>query len=429
MGTKEKKSIKELLESYLKMQLLRFSVVGSVDDGKSTLIGRLLYDSKSIFIDQLKSVIKASSLKGKREINLAYFTDGLKLEREKGITIDVAYRYFYTPYRKFIIADTPGHFEYTRNMITGCSTSNVIIILIDVRNGITEQTKRHAFIASLMQVPHLIVCINKMDLVNYDKEKYYDLIKQFYEISSKLNINDITFIPISAKYGDNVVKRSKNTKWYDGPTLFWLLNNIYIEGDYNYVDTRLPVQFCTYHKLSEECSYGISGILLSGLLRVNDDIIIMPQNEKAKIVKIYNAGKECSEVYPFNNITIFINKKITVSRGNMISGENNIPQVSNNISAMFCWLSNIPSKNQEYIMFHTTNQVKCKIKEVIYKIDMNSLKKYNDEKPINVNEIGRFNIELSDPIFYDAYSKNKHTGSFILVCPNTNETVAAGMIV
>ncbi|MCX7954839.1 MAG: GTP-binding protein [Bacteroidales bacterium] len=422
-------SLKEITNSYLKMSLLRFCVVGSVDDGKSTLIGRLLYDTKSILIDQLKSVKNASIIKGNKEINLAFFTDGLKLEREKGITIDVAYRYFYTPFRKFIIADTPGHFEFTRNMVTGSSLCNLVIILIDATKGITEQTRRHAFIASLMQIPHLVVCINKIDLVNYDKKIYYDIVEQFMTFSSKLNISDIHFIPISAKYGDNVVKRSKNTKWYDGPTLLWLLNNIYIRSDYNYIDARFAVQFTISNKLTLNSSYGIAGKVLSGVFRNNDKIITLPKNEKARIIAIHSANKELNETFYYENVILYVDVPLNVSCGDIIVKENNLPEVNDKISAMFCWLSEVPSNNQEYLLIHISKKVECKITDILYKIDVNTLKRYNNDNVITINEIGRFNLQLNESIYYDSFRKNKHTGSFILVCPFTHETVAAGMIV
>ncbi len=419
-----------MLNSYLNMELLRFTTAGSVDDGKSTLIGRLLYDSKSIFEDQLKALEKASFNKGEKNINLALLTDGLKAEREQGITIDVAYRYFTTPKRKFIIADTPGHLQYTRNMVTGASTSNLALILVDARKGVLEQTTRHAFIASLLQIPHIVVCINKMDLVDYNEQRYHEITQQFLDMATKLDVKDIRFIPISALYGDNIVKRSQNMPWYEGATLMWLLENIYISSDTNFLDARFPVQYVIRPQTTEFHDYrGYAGRIASGVFRKGDKVKILPGNVTTSIKSIDTYHQHLDMAYAMQSISMTLEDEVDMSRGNMIVKENNVPTISQDIEMMFCWFNEKPLQMQtKYILRHTTNEVKCKVKEVRYKVDMNTLYRIEDDKTVRMNDIGRMSIKTLSPVFYDAYRKNRVTGSLILVDESTNETVAAGMI-
>ncbi len=423
--------ISETINSYTQMELLRFTTAGSVDDGKSTLIGRLLYDSKAIFEDQLKALEKASLLKGEEQINLALLTDGLKAEREQGITIDVAYRYFHTPRRKFIIADTPGHIQYTRNMVTGASTANLALILVDARNGIVEQTRRHAFIASLLQIPHMVVCINKMDLVGYSENRYYEITRQFLEIASKLDIRDIRFVPISALHGDNIVKRSKQMPWYEGPTLMWLLETIYISSDTNYIDARFPVQYIIRPQSTQYHDYrGYAGRIASGIFRKGDKIKVLPSGYTSTIVQIDVFEKTIDEALVGQSVSIVLADDIDISRGDMIVKENNMPTVSQDIEMMFCWFNERPLQIKgKYILRHTTNEVKCIINDVRYKIDMNTLQRNETDKQVTMNDIGRISVRTQKPIFFDSYRKNRATGSIILIDEITNETVAAGMII
>jgi sulfate adenylyltransferase subunit 1 len=424
-------TINEIINSYTQMELLRFTTAGSVDDGKSTLIGRLLYDSKAIFEDQLKALEKASLLKGEEQINLALLTDGLKAEREQGITIDVAYRYFHTPRRKFIIADTPGHIQYTRNMVTGASTANLALILVDSRNGIVEQTRRHAFIASLLQIPHIVVCINKMDLVQYSENRYYEITSKFLEIASKLDVKDIRFVPISALHGDNIVQRSKNMSWYEGPTLMWLLETIYISSDINYIDARFPVQYVIRPNSDKYHDYrAYAGRIASGIFRKGDKVKILPSGYTSTIEDIYVYQNTISEAFAGQSVSICLADDIDVSRGDMIVKENNVPIVSQDIEAMFCWFNEKPIQIKgKYILRHTTNEVKCIVNDVRYKIDMKTLQRNENDKNINMNDIGRFSLRTQKPIFFDSYRKNRATGSIILIDENTFETVAAGMII
>lgn len=420
----------DMLNSYLNMELLRFTTAGSVDDGKSTLIGRLLYDSKSIFEDQLKALEKVSFNKGEKNINLALLTDGLKAEREQGITIDVAYRYFTTPQRKFIIADTPGHLQYTRNMVTGASTANLALILVDARKGVLEQTTRHAFIASLLQIPHIVVCINKMDLVDYNEQRYHEITQQFLDMATKLDVKDIRFIPISALYGDNIVKRSQNMPWYEGATLMWLLENIYISSDTNFLDARFPVQYVIRPQTSEFHDYrGYAGRIASGVFRKGDKVKILPGNITTSIKSIDTYHQHHDIAYAMQSVSMTLEDDVDMSRGNMIVKENNMPTISQDIEMMFCWFNEKPLLLQtKYILRHTTNEVKCMVKEVRYKVDMNTLHRIEDDKTVRMNDIGRMSIKTLSPVFYDAYRKNRVTGSLILVDESTNETVAAGMI-
>ena len=412
-------------------QLLRFTTAGSVDDGKSTLIGRLLYDSKSIFEDQLEAIENTSKRKGHDGVDLALFTDGLKDEREQGITIDVAYRYFTTPKRKFIIADTPGHIQYTRNMVTGASTANAAIILVDARHGVIEQTKRHSFIASLLQIPHIIVCINKMDLVEYSAEAYNKVIDQFEEFSSKLLVKDVRFIPISALEGDNVVNRSKNMPWYQGAPLLHTLETIHISSDINKIDARFPVQTVLRPQNESHRDYrGYAGRIASGIFRKGDNITVLPSGFTSQIKSIDTLDASLEEAYAPMSVSITLEDDIDISRGDMIVRSNNKPDAVQDIEVMLCWLHNDSAKPRaKYSIRHTTNDQKAMIKEVVYKININTLERIKEDKSLNMNDISKVKIRTTKPLMIDSYRENRTTGSIILVDDATNETVAAGMIV
>jgi len=411
-------------------QLLRFTTAGSVDDGKSTLIGRLLYDSKSIFEDQLAAIEKTSKKKGHDGIDMALFTDGLRDEREQGITIDVAYRYFTTPKRKFIIADTPGHIQYTRNMVTGASTANVAIILIDARHGVIEQTKRHAFIASLLQIPHLIVCINKMDLVDFSEDVYDDIIAQFEVFSSKLLVKDIRFKPISALLGDNVVNASENMSWYQGAPLLNTLENMHISSDINKIDARFPVQTVLRPQREGFLDYrGYAGRVASGIYRPGDEITVLPSGFTSKIKSIDTLEGELAEAYAPMSVSITLEDDIDISRGDMIVKSNNRPEPKQEFDAMLCWLNNAPARARaKYSILHTSNDQKAMIKNIMYKIDVNTYNRIEDDKELNMNDISRVTIRTTRPLMIDEYRDNRVTGSFTLIDDNTHETVAAGMI-
>ncbi|WP_298901100.1 sulfate adenylyltransferase subunit CysN [uncultured Psychroserpens sp.] len=412
-------------------QLLRFTTAGSVDDGKSTLIGRLLYDSKSIFEDQLQAIENTSKKKGHDGVDLALFTDGLKDEREQGITIDVAYRYFTTPKRKFIIADTPGHIQYTRNMVTGASTANAAIILVDARHGVIEQTKRHSFIASLLQIPHIIVCINKMDLVDYSEEAYNKVINQFEEFSSKLLVHDIRFIPISALNGDNVVNRSETMKWYQGAPLLHTLETMHISSDINKVDARFPVQTVLRPQSESHRDYrGYAGRVASGIFRVGDEVTIMPSGFTSKIKTIDTLKDSLEEAYAPMSVSITLEDDIDISRGDMIVRSNNKPEPVQDIEVMLCWLHNNPAKPRaKYSIRHTSNEQKAMIKDIVYKINIETLDRNVDDKDLKMNDISKVKIRTTKPLMIDSYRENRTTGSIILIDDTTNETVAAGMIV
>lgn len=412
-------------------QLLRFTTAGSVDDGKSTLIGRLLYDSKSIFEDQLAAVENTSKRKGYDGVDLALFTDGLRDEREQGITIDVAYRYFTTPKRKFIIADTPGHIQYTRNMVTGASTANAAIILVDARHGVIEQTKRHSFIASLLQIPHLIVCVNKMDLVDYAEQAYTTVIDQFEEFSSKLLVKDVRFIPISALKGDNVVNRSENMSWYQGAPLLHTLETIHISSDINKVDARFPVQTVLRPQSESHRDYrGYAGRIASGIFRKGDHVTALPSGFTSKIKSIDTIDGELQEAFAPMSVSITLEDDIDIGRGDMIVRTKNQPKSVQDLEVMLCWLHNNPAKPRaKYSIRHTTNDQKAMIKEIIHKIDINTLSRDKVDKTLNMNDISKVKIRTTKPLMVDSYRKNRTTGSIILVDDTTNETVAAGMIV
>jgi len=411
-------------------QLLRFTTAGSVDDGKSTLIGRLLYDSKSIFQDQLEAVEKSSQNKGFDYVDLSLLTDGLKSEREQGITIDVAYRYFSTPKRKFIIADTPGHIQYTRNMVTGASTANLAIILIDARKGLLEQTHRHAFIASLLQIPHAIVCVNKMDLVEYKKDIYENIVQKFKQFSSKLNIKDIQFIPISALEGDNVVNRSNNMTWYEGSTLMYLLENVHISSDYNHVDCRFPVQSVIRPHTHEHQDYrGYAGRVDGGVFKAGDRVKILPSGFSTNIKAIELNGEVIKEAFSPMSVSMRLTDEIDISRGDMIVRENNSPEVTQDIDAIVTWMNEkyLHKKTKVFIK-HTTNECISMIKDIKYKIDINTLHRIENIEHLEMNDIARISIRTSKPLFVDSYNRNRLTGSLIIIDEQTNETIGAGMI-
>ena len=417
---------------YLNMELLRFTTAGSVDDGKSTLIGRLLYDSKSIFVDQMEAIEKTSKQRGEEYVNLALLTDGLKAEREQGITIDVAYRYFATPKRKFIIADTPGHIQYTRNMVTGASTANLAIILVDARNGVVEQTYRHSFIASLLQIPHIVICINKMDLVDFSKEKYDEVVEQFRHFASKLDVQDVRFIPISALLGDNVVDRSKNMTWYEGPTLLYTLETVHIGSDHNLIDCRFPVQHVIRPMSNEYHDYrGFSGRVAGGVFKPGDEVMHLPSGITSKIAAITTIDGDLPEAFPPQSVTLVLEDDVDISRGDMIVRENNIPKIGQDIDIMLCWMDDKKplQLNGKYSIRHTTRDARCIVKEILYKVDVNTLHRIQDVDSLRLNEIGRVKIRTTVPLFYDEYRRNRNTGSLIIIDEGSNTTVGAGMII
>ena len=416
---------------YQNIELLRFTTAGSVDDGKSTLIGRLLYDSKSIFQDQLDAVEASSKNKGFDYVDLSLLTDGLKSEREQGITIDVAYRYFATPKRKFIVADTPGHIQYTRNMVTGASTANLAIILIDARKGMLEQTHRHAFIASLLRIPHAIVCVNKMDLVDYSQEVYDNIVKDFTAFSSKLEIGDVQFIPISALVGDNVVNRSENLDWYKGSTLMYHLETVHISSDYNHVDCRFPIQTVIRpHTLEHQDFRGFAGRIAGGVFKPGDKVKILPSGFNSTIKTVELNGDKISEAFAPMSVTMTLEDEIDVSRGDMIVRENNVPIIGQDLDVLVTWMSSTPLQlRTKVIIKQTTNECLGMIKELKYKVDINTLHRIEDIEAITMNDIARISIRASKPIFYDAYQQNRQTGSIIIIDEQTNETIGAGMII
>ena len=418
-------------KGYLNMELLRFTTAGSVDDGKSTLIGRLLYDSKSIFEDQMEAIEAVSERKGEEHVNLALLTDGLRAEREQGITIDVAYRYFATPKRKFIIADTPGHIQYTRNMVTGASTANLAIILVDARNGVIEQTKRHAFIASLLQIPHVVVCVNKMDLVEYGEEAYEKVRSDFEDFSAKMAIKDVRFVPISALMGDNVVERSTNMDWYDGPTLMHILENVHIGSDQNHIDPRFPVQYVVRPMTTEYHDYrGYAGRVAGGIFRTGEEVAVLPSGFTSKIKSIDSMTGPIEEAFPPMSVTITLEDDIDISRGDMIVKVNNQPKQEQEFDVMVCWLNEKPMQvGGKYTLKHTSRDARCIIKDVKYKMNINTLQKVEDDNNIELNDIGRITVRTTLPMFIDGYRKNRNTGSLILVDEATNNTVGACMVV
>ncbi|MBS1683926.1 MAG: sulfate adenylyltransferase subunit CysN [Bacteroidetes bacterium] len=412
------------------MELMRFTTAGSVDDGKSTLIGRLLYDSKSIFEDQLENIKATSERRGESYVNLALLTDGLRAEREQGITIDVAYRYFSTPKRKFIIADTPGHIQYTRNMVTGASTANLAIILVDARNGVVEQTRRHSLIASLLGIPHIAVCINKMDLVDYSQEQYDKIVRDYRDFAARLKVKDIHFLPISALHGDNVVTRSAKMPWYEGVTLLYLLETVHIAGDTNHIDARFPVQYVIRPYNDEFHDYrGYAGRLSGGVLRPGDKVTVLPSGFQSTIKAIELDGKQLEEAFAPMSVTILLNDDIDISRGDMIVRDNNKPQVEQDIEAMICWMGDQPLRpGGKYALKHTTRDARAVVKDIKYKLDISTLHRITENPEIAANDIGRITVRTTAPLMYDPYTRNRETGSFILIDEGTNVTVGAGII-
>ncbi len=413
------------------MDLLRFATAGSVDDGKSTLIGRLLYDSKSIFEDQLASIEATSHDRGDEHTDLALLTDGLRAEREQGITIDVAHRYFATPRRKFIIADTPGHIQYTRNMVTGASTADLAIVLVDARKGLTEQSRRHSFIASLLRIPHLVLAVNKMDLVDYDQEVFEKIRREYIEFATRLDVPDLTFIPISALYGDNVVDRSANTDWYKGGTLLHHLEEVYIASDRNMVDVRFPVQYVIRPKSTEHHDFrGYAGTVAGGVMKPGDEVAVLPSGFTTRIKAIHGTNGEVAEAHSPMSVVIQLEDELDVSRGDMICRINNQPQVTQDLEAMVCWMSEASQlrEGSKLAIKHTTKWARALVKDLRYRLDINTLHRDEAATELTLNEIGRVRLRVTQPLFADDYQSNRTTGSFILVDETSNVTVGAGMI-
>jgi bifunctional enzyme CysN/CysC len=412
------------------MELLRFATAGSVDDGKSTLIGRLLYDSKQVFEDQFEAIERTSMARGDEYVDLALLTDGLRAEREQGITIDVAYRYFSTPRRKFIIADTPGHTQHTRNMVTGCSTADLVVILVDARIGINEQTKRHAFIASLLRIPHFVICINKMDLVDYDQRRFDEVRAEFQEFAARLEIADLTFIPISALAGDNVVDRSLEMPWYGGTSLLHHLEEVHIASDRNMIDLRFPIQRVVRPRSAELHDYrGYAGEVAGGVLEVGDEILVLPSGFTTTVEAIETADGPLEEAFPPMSVIVRIADDLDISRGDMLCHPHNQPEIGQDLSAMICWMADQPMKvGAKLAMKHTTRWVKALVSELHYRLDVNTLHRERGVEELGLNDIGRIDLRTTAPLFFDEYRRNRLTGSFILVDEVTNVTVAAGMI-
>ena len=413
------------------MELLRFATAGSVDDGKSTLIGRLLFDSKSVFEDQILAVEKTSEEMGADYTNLALLTDGLRAEREQGITIDVAYRYFATPKRKFIVADTPGHTQYTRNMVTGASTADLALILVDVRKGITEQTKRHAFISTLLGIPHLVLCINKMDLVGYEKEAFDRVRSDFADFAAKLQIHDLAIIPISALHGDNVVDRSLNMNWYGGASLLHHLEEVHIGSDRNLIDPRFPIQYVLRPQRDDYHDYrGYAGTVASGSFRVGDEVLILPSGFSSTIIEINGPQGPLQEAYPPLSVAMRFSEEYDVSRGDMICRSGNQPKVAQGIDAMICWFTpdSFLEPKRKLVLKHSTNSMRCLVDELVYRLDINTLHREEPVGRLTMNEIGRAKLRTMKPLIFDAYKDNRSTGAFILMDEDTNDTVGAGMI-
>lgn len=412
-------------DAYLAMDLLRFSTAGSVDDGKSTLIGRLLYDTKSIFEDQLEAVERASRQRGDAYVDLALLTDGLRAEREQGITIDVAYRYFATPKRKFIIADTPGHIQYTRNMVTGASNAELTIILIDARKGVLTQSKRHGFIASLLHIPHILVAVNKMDLVDYSEEVFQQIVAEYSDFASKLSIADLTFIPISALNGDNVVNKSENTPWYDGPTLLHHLEHVNIGASRNLIDFRFPVQSVIR---PHQDFRGFAGQIASGSITPGEEVVALPSGKTSHVTAVVTYDGELPEAFAGDSVILTLADEIDISRGDMLVRTRNLPQSANQLECTLCWLNEEPlNPKTAYVLQHTTRQVRAYITELNYRIDVDTLHR-EAAQTLQLNEIGRVKLTTTQPLFFDPYAQNRATGSFVLIDPTANTTVAAGMI-
>jgi bifunctional enzyme CysN/CysC len=412
------------------MELLRFATAGSVDDGKSTLIGRLLFDSKSIFEDQLESVERVSRQRGDEYTDLALLTDGLRAEREQGITIDVAYRYFATPARKFIIADTPGHVQYTRNMVTGNSTADLTLVLVDARKGIVEQTRRHAFLASLLRVPHLLLCVNKMDLVGYDKDIFDAIREEFADFASRLDLSDLSFIPISALQGDNVVQRSANMPWYEGASLLHHLEQVYISSDRNLIDPRFPVQWVVRPKANSHHDYrGYAGRVAGGVFRPGDEVMILPSGLTTSVSAIDSFTGELEEAFPPMSVTLRLAHDVDVSRGDLICRTMNQPTVGQDLDAMVAWMDDRRIAPGDFFhLKHTTRWVRAVVRDIHYRLDVNTLHRDESATSLGLNDVGRVSFRVTQPLFYDSYRRNRQTGSFILADEGTNVTVGAGML-
>jgi bifunctional enzyme CysN/CysC len=417
------------------VDILRFATAGSVDDGKSTLIGRLLFDSKSIFEDQLEAVERTSHDRGEDYTNLALLTDGLRAEREQGITIDVAYRYFATPKRKFIIADTPGHIQYTRNMVTGASTADLAIILVDARKGLLEQSRRHAFLTTLLRVPHVVVAVNKMDLVDYDQEVFDRIHDEFTAFAAKLAVTDLTFVPISALNGDNVVERSVNMPWYDGSSLLHHLENVHIASDRNLIDVRFPVQYVIRpHKSTDPELHdyrGYAGQVAGGVLKTGDEVVHLPSGLTTTITGIDTMDGPVEQAFPPMSVTLRLADEIDISRGDMIARPNNQPKVAQDLQAMVCWLTDdrVLSPRTKLVIKHTTRTARAMVRDLHYRLDINTLHRDESAESLKLNEIGRVGLRITQPLFVDDYSRNRLTGGFILIDEATNGTVGAGMII
>ena len=414
------------------MDLLRFATAGSVDDGKSTLIGRLLLDSKSIFEDQLESVERTSRQRGEEYTNLALLTDGLRAEREQGITIDVAYRYFTTPRRKFIIADTPGHIQYTRNMVTGASTANVALILVDARKGVLEQSRRHAFLASLLRVPHLVLCVNKMDLVDYDPAIFESIRDEFKDFAAKLDINDLTTVPVSALNGDNVVTRSPNMPWYEGTSLLHYLEDLHIASDRNLIDVRFPVQYVVRPMHNAFHDYrGYAGTVAAGVLKAGDEVMVLPSGLTSTVESVDTFGGSVDEAFPPMSVTVRLTDDLDISRGDMLCRPHNVPAVGQDIEAMVAWMTDQPKlrAGQLLSLKHTTRQVRAKVMNLQYQINVTTLHRHEGVPHLGLNEIGRVRLRTTQPLFFDEYRRNRVTGSFILVDEASGTTAGAGMII
>jgi len=424
----------EAAEGERVMDILRLATAGSVDDGKSTLIGRLLFDSKAIFEDQLASVERTSKERGEDFTNLALLTDGLRAEREQGITIDVAYRYFATPKRKFIIADTPGHIQYTRNMVTGASTADLAIVLVDARNGLTEQSRRHAFLTTLLRVPHLVLAVNKMDLVNYEPAAFNKIVEEFTAFGTKLEIGDLTFIPISALHGDNVVERSLNMPWYNGPSLLHHLEHVHIASDRNLIDVRFPVQYVIRpHQATDPELHdyrGYAGQVAGGILKPGDEVMHLPSGLTTRIKRIDAAGGPVDEAFAPMSVTLLLEDDLDISRGDMICRPHNQPTVTQDVQALVSWMADAPvlTPRSRLIVKHTTRTVKAMVRDINYRLDINTLHRDETADRLGLNEIGRVSLRLTQPIFCDPYARNRITGGLILIDEGTSATVGAAMI-
>jgi bifunctional enzyme CysN/CysC len=414
------------------MEFLRFATAGSVDDGKSTLIGRLLYDTKSIFQDQMEAIEATSKQMGNEQVNLALLTDGLRAEREQGITIDVAYRYFATPKRKFIIADTPGHTQYTRNMITGASTADLALVLIDARHGVVEQSRRHAFLASLLRIPHLVVCINKMDLVDYDEKAFETVKEEFRNFAMKLDVTDLTFIPMSALHGDNVVDRSENMPWYQGSPLLHHLEQVHISSDRNHIDARFPVQYVIRPQTNEHHDYrGYAGTVAGGVFKPGDEVVVLPSGFTSTVASIDTFDGPVDEAFGPMSVTLRLTDNIDISRGDMICRPNNQPHAGQDLQAMVCWMSDTKplTPRMKLAIKHTTRTARVMVTDLQYQLDVNTLHRQMSPESLGLNEIGRVTLRSTQPLFFDEYRRNRNTGSFVLIDEASNATVAAGMIV